>query len=559
MSNEEITGPLKRQSQSNAPESKKVPGLKIWKYALIMITGMLVAAVPGFLEAPYSINQFDEPYQIINAMEWPTSVYSPLSSWLANKFGILVEWKYLAFRYLGTSLNFIAIVICSLYALHVSKRKALIVVSSIVVTLLALSFRTSTGYYGWDNWTALFLSVSLVLFLSLVRSFSWGKLILLGMVSAIISLVRISNVTIIFFCALILFVAFKSHRERYWVTGCYVFTALSCLYILLGLLYGNVGLYQSTFSAYEIGDHSALQMLIPLFSGFIIALLYALGFFLSFKGISILNKMESGMRLLLYIVLIVVFVLSLLPSRGVSFGMGPAFCSGLMLMSLLMLLREARRKTDFKLAVEVTGIFLLSLTAAVGSNGGYSKALTWPVFPLIFWLLGREFKWSLCHLYICCSVAYLVYSVIGFTQHGFFDENPSLLTFQFKDRESVLYGMRTNPERGKFISGIYEDVETYLSKGYAPIVLKQGNDYIFEYMLKAPNLLQRHNFGNWYAFWDKEYVLSIEKEINASKSPVCVLYRQWKDLENPNPMMEMLEANTRCVIDKPGYSVWIKE
>lgn len=111
-----------------------------------MMMGMLIAALPGIFLSSYSINGCDEPYQIINAMDWENAVFSPLSSWLANKFGHLVSWKYLSFRYLSVFLNFIGIFISSIYSIFVSKRKKLVTVSAIITTLLALSFKNPTHY-----------------------------------------------------------------------------------------------------------------------------------------------------------------------------------------------------------------------------------------------------------------------------------------------------------------------------------------------------------------------------------------------------------------------------
>lgn len=123
----------------------------------------------------------------------------------------------------------------------------------------------------------------------------------------------------------------------------------------------------------------------------------------------------------------------------------------------------------------------------------------------------------------------------------------------------ILNGMHTNPERGEFIMKIYNDSKPFLINGYTPIVLKQGNDYIYEYIMKSPNKYQRHTFSNWWAFWDKKYVESVQKEIKTSKEPIFVLYRQWIDPENIPPMLKMLQNNTKCVVNEPGYSIWIKD
>lgn len=204
-------------------------------------------------------------------------------------------------------------------------------------------------------------------------------------------------------------------------------------------------------------------------------------------------------------------------------------------------------------------LFFIPFVSAIGSNAGCLKNLIWPIIPLIIWLFGNHFKSNLKNLYICWAIAYGIYSIIGITQYNLMDEKISLLTYKFNDKESVLYGMYTTPERGEMISNVYEDMKPYLKKGYIPIVLKQGNDYIYEYVMKAPNKYQRHNFSNWFAFWEEDYINSVQKEINNLNQPVVVLYRQWKDPDNLTPMLVMLSENTICEVDKPGYSIWVKD
>lgn len=531
---------------------------KKWKWSVISIIGMLMAALPAIFLAPYSINLFDEPYQIINAIDWETSIYSPLSSWLANQFGNLVGWKYLAFRYLALALNFTAIFICALYALYSSKRKKLIACSSIIIVLLALSFRLMSGYYGWDSWTACSLSICIVIFLSLIKRYTLFKLILLGVFTSVTALMRIPNISVIIFSVFILCFAFRKRKylinRLLWFLSVFICT----FFLILLLLVKNIDTYFYSFSCYHIGDHSLIQMVRPLLLRFILTLAYSCVFYISYKFLKYIRKSHPQLEKWSYLIIIGLFLLSLNPHKDVYFGMDLSFCLGWMLMMLIMLFFTAKYERDRLLLCRLFILFLFSLTAGIGSNGGYSKSLVWSLLPLIIWLFGDHFKGILKYLSFCSAIAYGIYSVMGILQYNYMDEKLSCLTYQFKDKESVLYGMYTTPERGEFISEIYEYMKQYIQKGYQPIVLRQGNDYIYEYIIMAPNKHQRHNFSNWYAFWDQEYVKAVQMEINESQQPVFVLYAQWKDTENPTTMWTMLQQNTKCMIDRPGYSIWIK-
>ena len=539
--------------------TKKPTEYKTWQWATLMTIGMLTAALPAIFLSSYSINEVDEPYQILNAMDWENAVYSPLSSWLANKFGHFVSWKYLSFRYLSVFLNFLGIFISSIYALYASKRKKLITISAIITTLLALSFKNLTHYYVWDNWTTCCMSFCIILFISLIHKFTWWKLIGIGVAASLTSLMRIPNISVFLFSILILAYSDLNRRVCFYKIAVFILVFFISLFAILKFLYGDIAVYFEIFSNNQIGDHSVIHIIKPLLLRFLVALIYACLLGLSYWCLKITDRVNKRRRVWLYFLLTVVLSVSILPSRGFTFGMGSAFCLGLILLTLFILICKSQLQGSRRLLLVVSVIFLFSLGAGIGSNGGFSKALVWPLFPLIIWLLGHDFRGSLRKLYIICAISYCIFSAIGITHYNFLDERLSRLSYTFKEEDTVLTGMHTNPERGEFIMKIYKDSKPFLNNGYTPIVLRQGNDFIYEYIMRHPNKYQRHTFSNWWAFWDKKYVESIQEEIKTSKEPVFVLYRQWIDSENIPPMLKMLQENTKCVVNEPGYSIWIKD
>ena len=529
----------------------------IWHWIAILTLGMLFAAIPGFMLAPYSINSFDEPYQILNAYDWENAIYAPLSSRLANWFGNAVGWKYLAFRYLALALNFTAIYITAMFALICSNRKRKIVVWSVIFTLLGLTFKTMTGYYGWDNWTACFLASCIILFFSLADRFTWGKLLLLGAMCGLTILMRIPNMSLLFFGVILLALISKS-KNRTATVLVFILTVLTVDFLVVSWLYGDFSNYLNLFKTLSINSHNPEKIVRPFFTRFALVMIFSALFYLGFRWLKIKSGSGQNRLFLISCVLTLVFTLSLLPSIGASFGMGPAYSYGIILFSLIFLFKRGVQKKDRKLTDKLLILFILSTVTAIGSNVGFTKVLIWPVLPLIIYLLENRFSRSLNILFYCWASAYFIYSIIGITQYNYMDEKIGRLSYRFNDKESVLYGMHTTPEQGEFITEIYRDVKSYEEKGFRLIVLKQGNDYLYEYLFGEVNRYQRHNFGNWYAFWDDEYIDAIRNDINNADTPVIVLYRQWKGPDDMTPMLRMLETNAECVIDKPGYSIWKK-
>lgn len=127
-------------------------------YNLILFGGLIFVSLPGILLAEFSINPLDEPYQILRAYDWQNSVYSPLSAWLGNIFGSIVDWRYLFFRYFVLLINFVTILVVALYALKISTYPRRTLFISWFAGFFYLSYHYFIHYlYGWDVWTNFFL------------------------------------------------------------------------------------------------------------------------------------------------------------------------------------------------------------------------------------------------------------------------------------------------------------------------------------------------------------------------------------------------------------------
>lgn len=167
-----------------------------WKWIILLFGSLLVAVIPGILLAPYSINFFDEPYQILNAYDWKNAVYSPLSAFLAHFWGCISDWRYLSFRYLHLILIFMSVFISSIYYLKHCRNKSSLIVVACFSLYFATGFKSDLNLYGWDSWTILFITILLVCFLSFFRNPSFGKILLLSFISSIAILSRIPNASL---------------------------------------------------------------------------------------------------------------------------------------------------------------------------------------------------------------------------------------------------------------------------------------------------------------------------------------------------------------------------
>ena len=529
------------------------------KEICVLFLGMVIASVPGFMMVPYSVNPFDEPYQILNALDWENSVYSPLSSWMAHYIGEPVHWKYIAFRYLSKTLQFLTLLVSGLYAMKITSFPSRVRVIAWLATLFMLCDYNVHYLYGWDNWTALFVSISLIATLQFLRSRNPLLILFLSLITAITSLVRIPNLCIIPITAVVISVSEyrgSQSRRRMIVSGLvYLVLTMAVCICIISLLYGSVNNYAEAFKQNRIMAHTVPEMINPQIRGFIMILLYALLTYLAYCGLKRWGKLKN-LSLLLTGLTAIVFYCSLLYSRGEIFGNSDAAVLGINLLLMYVIWKEAKKRKDYILWFSVFVMLLFSVVPSVGSNGGLTKSLSWPLLPLIVAFspipsIARERKLT-GYAWI---IAFGALTITRLFQPSFLDGSFASLSFKIKNTDTVFDGMITNQTRGKHITEVASQVRPYLEAGYEVIALRQGNDYLWEYLILNRNKYQSHLFGNWYAFNDRDYVKSIIIDVKTSRRPVLVMYMQWKN-DKVHSMHDALERNMTCVLDAPGYSFW---
>lgn len=530
---------------------------------IFLFVGMCLASIPGFLLAPYSINVFDEPYQIINSLDWKNAAYSPLSSWLGNLFGSSAGWNYLNFRYLSTSLHFVTILICAIYSLRISVHANRIIIISWFATLYMLLDRTSHYLYGWDNWTELGVAACIIAFLSYYRAPKFWKLTVLCFLLAITSLLRLPNIIILILGSALLglhtyFTGQRSLLRSFIISLSFILVALIVAGLIIVLLFGSIPGFLNVLTENPISEHSLGEMVFPQFKQFLLCIFYSL---LTFFSYAFLKKYGVTNKFILFLsisVLTAIFFLSLTFNTGFNYGSSNRGCIGINLLLFSVLFVKTYKENQRFLLLILTTVFILSWVPSFGSNGGFIKCLAWPVLPILI-SLDKRHKITKPQK-ITAGVwiaAFFFFNIFALYQPSFLDESVTSLSHKIQDTNTVYDGMITSEERANLISEVASQSKPYIENGYKVLVLKQGNDFIWEYMMLEPNKYQRNKFGNWHAFNDKNYVDSVMNYVNGSYRPVLVMYMQWKDTVNPPLMYKVLEQNMICVKDGRGYSFWI--
>ena len=483
-------------------------------------------------------------------------MFSPLASRLGNIYGEWVGWRYLAFRYLGLFLLFLSVYATGIYSLLNTKYKTRIVIGSVVALYLFFAFRGNLYWFCWDNWSTCGLTFAILVTLALNRKFSVINLVLLAVLSGITTLFRLPSISMVPVSLLLLFLICRSNRFSFSKTVSillvYVGFFILTVFVIITLLYGSFPAYVTAFDENPVMQHSLSQITLPFFGYLILCLAIAFLNLIFEKGIGRIRKRYHGWLKNIFLSLIFLCVLVMIFPRQYGIDRLATVILGIIDYALFVLFVYGKKTGNRKLMVAAVTIFFLSAVESIGSNMGYFKSLTWPAIPLIAMLLGNKFTRN--QRILCCfwGVAFVIVSLI--VQIRYWNEN----SYEIKGN-NVLSGMRANSEWGEKIDAVLENVGPYIQDGYAPIVVREGNKYIWEYLFMAPNRHQRHLFNNWWAFDDEQYVAAIQEDMENSQKPPIILYMQWENPEEDNRMVSMLKRNAVCVVNEPGFSFWMKK
>lgn len=493
----------------------------------ITVAVLTVCVLLVFPAHPRVINFFDEPYQIMNGMYDTPNALAPMTSLLTTWFGELFNWEWLPFRYLAIAVHFLCILSGGIYLYVKSKRFTL----SIVVTALALILGNLSApmftAYSWNTWTELFIMPLIFLLLAYEKKQRNVYIVLSAFICALLTACRIPSISSIFIVFIIIVgIGYvKRKRKEGWLKG--------LVFILLSLVfsYGIFALiFKSPYLWFELVDKTGVAAHNPLFliTGYISTSVKTLSYVIIFLGIYVVlnyisKKFRSWLSWLAAVCLGVV-VFSVMYNNLVSFENAPlivpiAFCWFLM-FQILFLNRDNLVRKDK--CVKIYVLFLLSCIPFIGSNTGIINMLSWPVLPIFMALLLPNFDRRIILLFVSFVTAVSMYGIIRGIYDPFSDKGPQSVNYQIEHglAEGLLF---PNEDRDKF-EKVYASFEPYCEGDYNILVFRYYNDYIWEYLFKAPNRLATNDFHYFSTSYDEKANKFVEEFIQNSDKPVAVLY-----------------------------------
>lgn len=501
----------------------------------------------------------DEPYQILNSMDFRTTPLAPLSCYLGGIYGNITNWSWLSFRYLGFALNVISILIGGFYMLWRTRD----LVKTIAVVDLAVIFsglfQTADALYGWDRWTIMSLMLTLVSFLFYLKLRVRWLLVVLGGFTAVAGLCRLPNYVAIVAVIIILMLSRRDEwTER--LKSSLIYSVSVCVFsaLLLSALYGSLSPYISSFSDNMMGAHGLKALMSGYLSVLPVLICYIMVIWSGYHLFSVSSKYKRGKRVVVFfsvIIVLYVFYYALLLDRHDGLLTNVLYYKNALIFVLIGAGIIWRAKGGFLCdqtdLLSLFAVALIAVVPSVGSNGGFIKIMALPVLPVAISFLIPYLNAKTNIFAATTALALLLYSWNGSRNATFSDVGIKDATCVLD--YGVLSGMRTSQGNGDKLCRVIGDVAPRQCNGDKIIVLRRGDEYIWEYVFGSRNPHIRHEWSVRDHYNNDGFTDKFIAEVTACQQPITLL--SWADISHPR-LQRFIESNFTLSVNRGEYKIY---
>lgn len=509
--------------------------------ALALIIG---AAIPGYMLAKYGVNYTDEPYQILNAMDYRHSPLSALSSYLYGLYGNATGFGWLQMRYIALSIVNLAILAGGWY-LWRSSGNAL---ASGAVTAAALlgsgMSRMTFNLFGWDNLSVLLIVMTMLAALRFLRKPGAGITTGAAALTALAILSRLPNLSVVIAMAAVIIAGSRNPGERRRLLFLYLIATLLLTISAVSILFGSPLIYIETLSRNIISQHN-IKSLIAIYAVdgcrllFIVCtvrvMLRTIDFTMGWKA----PKTLKGA------ILVIIGATLFVSLHFLSYFVSDIYyASALVIVALLYYVlplgnnRSCRRRL---LQAATVAIFGLALIA--GSNLGVRKFISWPLIPVAAAFLLKKCTFRRLAVYgAVLFIPLLLQLRVVCLRQSFLDAGTEGATACIEHGPAS--GLYTTPGIKEEIEDIAE-ARASLPPGTDMAVAGEGTRrFLYEYLFGSRSLYAPHNWSETPLLDSKEYIEWIETKVaNRKDNPLAILCLRRSDGQVPG-MEKMLDGSS---------------
>ncbi len=512
---------------------------------------IVLASYPSLYLSRIGANLFDEPYQILNGLDYKNAPMAPLSNYLGNLFGTTFGWEWIKFRYLAYGIHKLAILIGCWYMWHRTKKYWPCLILTTATMIISSIFQTAPNLYGWDAWTLPFVVCAIIATIEHLRRNRNWILIVLGIISAIAGLCRIPNFAIVVAISAILLYPWEDAQPlkvRIRQTSIYLATAIVASLVIITLLYESPINYLTYIKANSIDDHNLKGMIYSYIHSSLSFVIYPS---LIWSCYLITKKAYSKRPAILYITcfaILCVLIFFLIIHTFGCFGNIHEFIIGLNLTLILTIYHYDKKSLKYLVA-----IFLLACIPFLGSNTGILKFIILPLLPILYTFIHKYITKTMVTFGTVCFTSFILYSCVIVRHHSFMDVGTIEAKYEFSD--GLAKGIRTSAENGKEVDGIMNEMKPYRS-GYNIIVMRKEPHYIYEYLLQSRNDYLRHRFSG-VDDNNKDYATWLRSEIAKGGDKVAIL--RLGDCDESSLISETLDQLCAKTKITEKYTIYVKK
>lgn len=361
---------------------------------LIGTVTCLIGLLSAFYFAQYGAFFSDEPYQILVTKNY---IYSPLtfiSGFLSNQWGILFGFGVLSMRYYSVTIQLVSLILCCSYLYLKTKRLFLVLLISGMCGFL-MNTNMLTYAVGWDATSLGFITCTSLSLLCYQDKPSLLRLFALSSISAMAIFSRIPNIVIVPLTSLYLFGIIA---ERYdYKHGFQMVSAYICIVLLISValivsFYGSISNYVDMIKSNTVSNHT-MGIMIRAYIEDGIKIILKLSFIYTLYRIFVItNRSKYYWMHVMGMVLIMIVAYGYIRYNSLRhfFDLSNLLYALMLFVICFVTKIQMVNKTGIaikslfnEIDLKLIMIFCFSLIPIIGSNTGFNKAVSVPLFPLL--------------------------------------------------------------------------------------------------------------------------------------------------------------------------------
>lgn len=522
------------------------------------------ATIPGYVLIKYGIHFSDEPYQILNAMDYRESPFSSLASFLYGIFGEITGFSWLAFRYLALTLANLSIFVAGIY-LYSSSGKPLWsgAVTAVALLLSGLS-RMLYNLFGWDCISTLLIVLTLMPTLAYIRKSSPATAVAVaGALTALAILARLPNAAVIVAVSVIIIFGAPATPQRGRLRAAMPFLATYISAVLIvsaavvTLLFGSPAAFVDSVAHNILTQHS-LKSLLVLYAvdGSRVVMIIAT----MWVVIRTTDRMADAhlpwpIKAAIFIVIgLILFILLHFHSSFVSTSY---YAEGLLIAVTVRAVYPSGHSANYRArALTAVAVVMFGFAAAAGSNIGVRKFLSWPLLPISVALLMQTCTLRRIALYGAITLLPLLAQAgVECQRESFLDAGPDKATVRIESGAAKgLYTTSWNEARLNEITGARES----LPPGTRTVVLGENPwRFLYEYFFAGRSTFAPHEWRNTSLLDSDSYMKWVRTLMENRGDSTLALVCLHREDDIPSRMEVMLDNSNAERLRYDSFTLYV--